>query len=281
MNQSMITASVTMGQLQKKLDTISHNVANVNTNGYKRRDVQFQDLLFQQLNNQTVHQQETGRNTSNGLRIGSGARVSQTILRMEQGAIIQTERPLDIAIGEKGIFFEVLPTDENESRRFTRDGAFYLTPNPDNADELFLVTGDGDYVMSATGNAIAIPANYDSINVTETGTILVTLKGDLDTEINLGQLQLFRVTKPQLLESIGDNYFSFPNLDQLGLGFDDVLELVPENEGKLIQGALEGSNVDLGKELSELILAQRAYQFNTRSISMADQMMGLVNNIRG
>ncbi|OIJ11719.1 flagellar biosynthesis protein FlgG [Anaerobacillus alkalilacustris] len=281
MNQSMITASVTMGQLQKKLDTISHNVANVNTNGYKRRDVQFQDLLFQQLNNQTVHQQETGRNTSNGLRIGSGARVSQTILRMEQGAINQTGRPLDIAIGEKGIFFEVLPTDENEPRRFTRDGAFYLTPNPNNADELFLVTGDGDFVMSATGNAIAIPANYDSINVTETGTILVTLKGELDTEINLGQLQLFRVTKPQLLESIGDNYFSFPDLEQLGLGFDDVLELVPENEGKLIQGALEGSNVDLGKELSELILAQRAYQFNTRSISMADQMMGLVNNIRG
>ncbi|MCT8140136.1 flagellar hook-basal body protein [Anaerobacillus sp. CMMVII] len=277
MNQSMITASVTMGQLQKKLDTISNNVANVNTTGYKRRDVQFQDLLFQQLNNQVVGTQETGRNTPLGIRIGSGARVSQTNVRMEQGALMQTGRALDLAISEQGAFFEVLPTEAGGERRFSRDGAFYLTPNATNNDELFLVTGDGDYVMSSTGGRITIPANYKSILVTDNGRIDVFLHDD--TQLNVGQLQLVKITKPQLLQNNGDNFFSFPNLDDLGLTFADVFGIV--GNGGIIQGTLESSNVDLGKELSELILAQRAYQFNTRSISMADQMMGLVNNIRG
>lgn len=278
MNRSMIMASVSMGQLQKKLDTISNNVANVNTNGFKRRDVQFQDLLFQQLNNQIVGTQETGRNTPNGIRIGSGAKVAQTNIRMEQGAIITTDRPLDLAFSEKGLFFEVLPTEENGERRFTRDGAFYLSPNPDNADEVFLVTSNGDFVMSSEGEAITLPAGYESIKVSESGVLSVTMNG---AEEQVARLQINRVTKPQLLENIGDNFFTFPNLEELELEFGDVLELVPENEGKLIQGALEGSNVDLSKEMTELILSQRNYQFNSRSISMADQMMGLVNNLRG
>lgn len=279
MNQSMISASVTMGQLQKKLDTISNNVANVNTTGFKRRDVQFQDLLFRQLNNQIVNEQETGRNTPNGLRIGSGAKVAQTNVRLEQGALMQTDRPLDLALTEKDLFFEVLATEEDEPRRFTRDGAFYLSPNPNNDEELFLVTGDGDFVMSRTGEAVTIPANYNEIIISDSGVINVRDRDGNDT--NVGQLQLVQVTKPQLLQNIGDNFFRFPNLEELELGFDDVLGFVPENVRGVMQGSLEGSNVDLGREMSELILAQRSYQFNTRSISMADQMMGLVNNIRG
>ncbi len=281
MNQNMITASVTMGQLQKKLDTISHNVANVNTHGFKRRDVQFQDLLFQQLNNQTVQQQETGRNTPFGLRVGSGAKVAQTNIRMEQGALLQTGRTLDVAFGEPNFLFEIVSLDGE--RRFTREGAFYFTPNPNNDDEVFLVTGKGDYVMSETGQAITIPAKHEALKIEPNGQILVTTKDEnnIDTEQEIGRLQIVRATKPQLLQNIGDNYFTFPNLNELGLTFDDVIENASANQGKLIQGSLESSNVDLGKELSELILTQRAYQFNTRSISMADQMMGLVNTIRG
>ncbi len=278
MNQSMITASVTMGQLQRQLDTISNNVANVNTTGFKRRDVQFQDLLFQQLNNQTVASQEVGRNTPLGLRTGTGARVSQTALRMEQGAIMQTGRPLDLALADKNLLFEVVSADGN--RQFTRDGAFYFTPNPNNDNEVYLVTGDGRYVMSETGQAITIPSRHESLLITDTGQIRVTTKNanNQDVEQEVARLQIVQITKPQLLQNIGDNYFAFPNLEGLGLTYQDVLDAVP---GKLVQGALEGSNVDLGKELSELILTQRAYQFNTRSISIADQMMGLVNNIRG
>jgi flagellar basal-body rod protein FlgG len=278
MNQSMITASASMGQLQKKLDVISNNVANVNTHSFKRRDVQFSDLLFQQVNNQPVANQETGRNTANGLRIGSGAKVAQTNVRMEQGSIMHTDRPLDLAMMEKSIFFEVLPTDDNNQRRFTRDGAFYLSENPNNLNELFLVTSEGEFVMSREGEKIAIPTDYDTIKVSDNGVVDITLKNG--NVVNVGELQLIHITKPQLLESIGNNFFRFPNLDELGLQFADVLEQAPQNEGQLIQGALEASNVDLSKELIELMIAQRSYQFNTRSISIADQMMGLVNSVR-
>ncbi|WNF37309.1 flagellar hook-basal body protein [Bacillaceae bacterium IKA-2] len=278
MNQSMITASASMGQLQKKLDAISNNVANVNTHSFKRRDVQFSDLLFQQVNNQPVANQETGRNTANGLRIGSGAKVAQTNVRMEQGSIMHTDRPLDLAMMEKSIFFEVLPTDDNNQRRFTRDGAFYLSENPNNLNELFLVTSEGEFVMSREGEKIAIPTDYDTIKVSDNGVVDITLKNG--NVVNVGELQMIHVTKPQLLESIGNNFFRFPNLDELGLQFADVLEQAPQNEGQLIQGALEASNVDLSKELIELMIAQRSYQFNTRSISIADQMMGLVNSVR-
>lgn len=279
MNQSMVTATATIGQLQKKLDAISNNLANVNTQAFKRRDVQFSDLLFQQLNNQPVAGQETGRNTPNGIRIGTGAKVGQTSVRMEQGALMHTDRPLDLAMMEKGTFFEVLPKEDSDQRRFTRDGAFYLSENPNNDQELHLVTSDGDFVMSREGDAIVIPANYDKILVSDAGVIDIKLKdGNI---LNVGELQLVRITKPQLLQNIGENFFVFPNLDELNLAFADVLEQVIGKEGQLMQGSLEASNVDLGKELSELMIAQRSYQFNTRSISIADQMMGLVNSVRG
>lgn len=277
MIQSMLTASVTMGQLQKKLDTISNNVANVNTNGFKRREVQFSDLLFQQVNNQTVNAQETGRNTPFGIRVGSGAKVGETSVRLEQGSIIQTGRELDVALTEKNVFFEIIPTEAGQPRQFTRDGAFYLSPNPNNTDEVFLVNGDGKYVMSEDGERIAIPASFDSIKISDDGRINVTLG---TTDITVGRLQLVEITKPQLLKNNGDNMLSFPDLVDLGLNIDDVLNVLPQNQGKLIQGALEGSNVDIGRELSEMMLAQRSYQFNARSVTMADQMLGLINTIR-
>ena len=280
MIQSMLTASVTMGQLQKKLDTVSHNVANVNTNGFKRREVQFSDLLFQQLNNQTVESQEVGRATPYGLRVGTGAKIGETSLRLEQGTIMKTDRPLDLALTEKGTYFEIMPTEEGQPRQFTRDGAFYLSPNPNNDNEVFLVTGAGNFVMSEAGTPISIPANFESINIEENGNVNVRINDVANTEVAVGQLQLVEVTKPQLLQSVGGNLLSFPNLEDLGLAIEDVLEELAPNQGKILQGSLEGSNVDLGKETSELILAQRSYQFNARSITMADQMLGLVNNIR-
>lgn len=280
MNQSMISASVTMGQLQKKLDTISNNIANVNTTGFKQREVQFRDLLFQQVNNQIVNAQETGRNTPFGIRVGAGSAVSTTNVRMEQGSIQTTDRPLDLALTQKGVFFEVMPTEDEERRRFTRDGAFYLSPNPVNEDELYLVNGDGNFIMSSEGERIVIPANYNSIHINDSGFIRVNVEGELEEQVDIAQLQLVRITKPQLLENIGDNFFTFPNLEELELDIADVLEAVLANENVLRQNALEMSNVDMGKQLSDLLIAQRSYQFNARSISMADQMMGLVNGLR-
>jgi flagellar basal-body rod protein FlgG len=276
MNQSMINSAVTMGQIQKKLDSTGHNLANANTQGYKRRDTSFSDLLIQQVNNQPLANFEAGRDTPNGIRVGSGAAVAQTAVRFQQGSIQETGRELDVSLTEPGYFFEISPTEQGE-RRFTRDGAFYLSPNPNVANENFLVNSKGDYVLSEEGDPISLPANYQSFLITESGNIQMTYEDG--TEENIAQLQLVNITKPQLLQNNGQNNFVFPNLEDLDLAMADVLE---ETAGIEVfrQSALEMSNVDTSKEMSDMLQAQRFYQFNSQAISITDQMMGLVTNLR-
>jgi len=277
MNQSMINSAVTMGQVQKRLDTTGHNLANANTTGYKRRDITFSDLLIQQSNNNlSIANRDIGRNTVNGIRVGSGAAVAQTAMRFEQGSIQDTGRELDVSLTEPGYFFEISPTELGE-RRFTRDGAFYLSPNPNGAGENFLVNSEGEYLLSVEGNPIVLPANYQNFTITESGNIQITF--DDGTEENVAQLQLVNITKPQLMQNNGENNFVFPNLGDLGLELDDVLEEAA-GTGVFRQSSLEMSNVDISKEMSDMIEAQRFYQFNSRAISITDQMMGLVTNLR-
>ncbi|KHF38746.1 flagellar hook-basal body protein [Halalkalibacter okhensis] len=279
MNTSMIAASVSMGQIQRKLDTISHNIANTNTTGYKRRESTFSDLLHQQVNNQSRAEMEVGRLTPNGLRVGTGAKIAQTAVRTEAGALLETERELDFALTEKNHFFRI-QTMENGApvERLTRDGAFYLSEDPDNAQALALVTSNGDFVLNAAGNRINLPRNFQTISLSGEGQLLVTLQDG--TVQNAGQLGLTNVLKPQLLDAVGDNMYRFPDLQALGLAANDVREDVAGNGQMVSQGFLEGSNVDLSKEMNDLIEAQRHYQFNARSISMADEMSGLVNGLR-
>lgn len=280
MNTSMINASVTMGQIQRQIDTISNNIANVNTIGYKRREATFSDLLFQQVNNQIVPSQEVGRLTPNGIRVGSGAKIAQTAIRMNQGALQHTERPLDIAITAKDQFFQV-QVDENGEQvvRYTKDGSFYFSPNPNNPNELYLVTGQGHFVLGQNG-PIIIPADHTEIQISENGLISVAdPEGDI---YDIDQLEMVRVDRPQMLEQAGENLFKLPeNLVDLGYVPADILNVIDPEEVSVRQGYVEGSNVDLGKEMTDLIVAQRSYQFNARSVTMADQMMGLVNSIRG
>ncbi|MCR6098530.1 flagellar hook-basal body protein [Salipaludibacillus agaradhaerens] len=276
MNQSMINSAVTMGQVQQKLNTIGHNLANANTTGYKQRDTSFADLLFQQVNNQPNVAREIGRQTPNGIRVGSGGAVVQTAVRFQQGAIQETGRQLDVALTEPGYFFELSPTETGE-RRFTRDGAFYLSPNPNAPGENNLVNSEGEFVLAADGNPISIPGGFEEFTITDNGTIQIALPDG--TFQDVAQLQLVNITKPQLLVNLGDNNFTFPNLDELGFGIDDVLE-ESAGTGVFQQSALEGSNVDLSKEMTNMLEAQRFYQFNSQAISITDQMMGLVSNLR-
>ncbi|WP_088104366.1 flagellar hook-basal body protein [Halalkalibacter urbisdiaboli] len=279
MNTSMITASVTMGQLQQKLDTISNNITNSNTTGFKRREATFSDLLFQQVHTQSDLSKEVGRLTPAGLRVGSGARIAQTALRLEQGAIMSTDRELDFAISVRDHFFQV-GTIENgqQENRLTRDGAFYFSEDPDNNQLLTIVNSNGDFLLDAEGNRLNVPVNFSKLNLSNTGQLTATLN-DGNT-VNVGQLSLIRVLKPQLLESVGGNQFRIPDVAALGYQEGDVFEAVAAGESYVTQGALEGSNVDLSREMSELIATQRHYQFNTRAISMADEMSGLVNGLR-
>lgn len=279
MNTSMIAASVTAGQLQRKLDTLSHNIANTNTTGFKRRETTFSDLLFQQVNNQTVTSMEGGRLTPNGLRVGVGAKIAQTALRLDQGPLRQTDRELDFAIAQKNHFFRIGVIENGQQvERLTRDGAFYLSEDPENPELLTIVTSNGDFLLDGGFNRINVPMNFQSISLSTEGFLRATLNDG--TIEDLGQLALTQIHKPQLLEATGDNLYRIPDLAALGFAEEDVFEEVPGNAGRLVQGSLEGSNVDLSREMSELLTTQRHYQFNTRSISMADEMSGLINGIR-
>ncbi|NEU30386.1 flagellar hook-basal body protein [bacterium LRH843] len=278
MNASHI-AAVTAGQLQRKIDTISNNIANANTTGFKRRETTFSDLLHQQVHNQSAIQKENGRMTPYGLRVGVGAKIASTALRLDQGSLIETKRELDFAIAEKNHFFRIGTTENGiQETQLTRDGSFYLSIDPDQEDRLTIVTANGDYLLDGGFTRISVPADFRSISLSKEGYLqAVRQNGEIE---ELGQLALTHVHKPQLLESMGGNLFRLPDAAALGFEDGDLFEEVPGNEGLLVQGSLESSNVDLAREMSELLQVQRHYQFNTRSISIADEMAGLVNGIR-
>ena len=280
MNRTMITATNTLSQLQKQMDIVSHNMANIDTTGYKRREASFADLMFQQFNNQQNAAAEGNRLTPNGIRQGVGAKLAQSKIVMTQGNIKSTDRALDMAFTKEGQYFRVLEQGENGSAvRYTRDGAFYLTPLSDS--ETMLVTGDGYPVLDENNNPITINGQVKEYQVTENGRLIAIMENGGSREFNLGVVQ---VNKPQFLEQKGGNLLGLPeNMAELNGTEEEILtELngAMRNQIAIQQRALEQSNVDMSKEMTELINLQRSYQFQSRSVSIADQMMGLVNGIR-
>ncbi|GIN63018.1 flagellar hook-basal body complex protein FlhP [Robertmurraya siralis] len=280
MNRTMITATNTLAQLQKQMDVISHNMANIDTNGYKRREATFTELIYQQFNNQRRAQAEVNRLTPNGIRQGTGAKLAQIQLVMTQGNIKPSDRFLDTALTKEGQLYKVLvQTDAGAEIQYTRNGAFYLSPISEN--ELALVTADGHSIVDENNNPIYINADAKDFTIDSMGQMTVTMNNGLPQVFNLGVVQ---VDKPQFLIAKGNNLYGLPtNFDQLNVGIDDILtDLVGplRTEIGIQQGALESSNVDMAKEMTDLINTQRAYQFQSRSVSIADQMMGLVNGIR-
>lgn len=279
MNGSMITASVSMGQIQKKIDTIGNNLANLDTNGYKSREVQFSSLLVGQMDNLPGEDNQIGRLTPDGIRLGYGAGVGETNLNLAPGHITQTDRELDVAISEPSQFFQIESVDDNgrSNRVYTRDGAFYLQPDDTNPNVLNLVTKDGNFVLGEAGR-IQVPARFDKIAINEHGEINVTLNDG--TSAAGGRLSTVNILRPQLMKSLSDNQFSLPDLAEQNLNQTDILQTVGANATTVQQGFLEKSNVDLTQEMTQLIGAQRSYQFNARAISIADETLGLINSIR-
>ncbi|WP_100009919.1 flagellar hook-basal body protein [Lentibacillus sediminis] len=275
MSQMMIQAAVTMNQLQQKMDIIGNNMANSQTTGYKTRQADFASLLFQQIDNLTDPANAEGRLTPDGIRVGSGARIAQTVIDLSPGTMRQTDRSLDVALPEENHLFQIQVTENGvQETRYTRDGAFYLNPVNNNQD-VMLTTGEG-YPIVGTNGPIIIPEGFDAITVRENGQITVQ-RGEL-TEV-AGEIAVVEAVRPRILEAMGTNTFRLPDLEALGL---DQGEIIQEAGGNnlLQSGVLETSNVDIGKQMTDLINAQRSYQFQARTISMGDQMMGLVNQLR-
>jgi flagellar basal-body rod protein FlgG len=275
MNSTMITATNTLSQLQKQMDIISNNLANLDTTGYKSKQATFTDLLFNQINNQSNANSEIGRLTPMGIRQGVGAKLGQVQINMEQGALKPTGRDLDTALQKEGQYYKVLVQKDNTSTvQYTRDGAFYLTPVAQN--EVMLVTSDGYPVLDENSQQITFSGDASKYTIDPNGRLDVTMTNGTRNSFNLGVIQ---VNKPQFLEQKGGNLVGLP--DNVP-GVDVFTELTGQERQQISIGQrmLEQSNVDMSKEMTNLISVQRAYQFQAKSVTMADQMMGLINGIR-
>lgn len=278
----MITATNTLSQLQKQMDMISHNLANIDTAGYKRREASFTDLLVQEYRNQPNNALEPqNRMTPFNLRQGNGARLGQIQLILSQGSLKTTDRQLDTAFTAEGQFYRVMVQNEDGSSAMslTRNGALYLSPLSDN--ETMLVNSDGHAILDENNQPITITGNVKNFNINNTGLLTAEMYNGTSQEVNLG---VILINKPQFLEQKGANLLGLPdNLAELGVTEEEVMTnlIGPlRNQIAIQQSVLEQSNVDMSKEMTDLINVQRSYQFHSKSITLADQMLGLVNGIR-
>ncbi|MEK4951701.1 flagellar hook-basal body protein [Bacillus sp. FSL W8-1127] len=274
MNRIMINATNTLGQLQKQLDVISNNLANADTNGFKSREATFSDLLVQQFQNQLHPNREMGRMTPEGIRLGTGAKLAQTKMNTKLGPIQTTGRSLDLALTNENQYFKVLVQENGrEEIRFTRNGAFYLSPV--NGNQVMLVTAEGYPVLDEQNRPVQLNRQAgQNITVDKTGRLSV----GGGQAVNLG---IVSIERPQYLEQKGNNLLGLPADSTVAIG-EVARDLTGalRSEISVQQGALEKSNVDISKEMTDMINVQRSYQFQSRSVTLGDQMMGLVNSLR-
>ena len=261
MIRALWSAASGMAAQQLNMDTIAHNLANVNTTGFKRTRVDFQDLLYQTLRVPGSVVAE-GAEIPTGIQVGLGVRTAATQKMFEQGDFQQTEAPLDLVIEGDG-FFQILRPDG--SIAYTRAGSFKLDGNGT------IVTSDG-YALEPS---IVIPSDAVSISVGTDGTVSCYLAGETDPQV-LGNIQLAKFANPGGLLSVGRGLY------EASAASGEPVTGTPglDGFGTISQGYLEMSNVKVVEEMVNMIVAQRAYEANSKAIQIADDMLQSANNIR-
>lgn len=261
MIRALWSAASGMFSQQMSVDTTSHNLANVNTPGYKRVRLEFQDLLYQNL--------RPALSTEAGLQVGLGVKSSASARSFGEGSLQQTENPLDMAIEGTG-FFEVEMPDGEPA--YTRDGSFKMDGDGR------IVTSSGNAVRltgsGRTGGTLEIPKGSTDLRISRDGRVTVKAEnGDLR---ELGRVRLVNFVNPAGLEAIGGNLFRATPAS------GDLVEGNPGERGfgTIAQQFLEMSNVQVITEMINLITAQRAYELNSKAIQSADEMLGIANNLR-
>ncbi|MFP4312705.1 MAG: flagellar basal-body rod protein FlgG [Alphaproteobacteria bacterium] len=247
---------------QMNVDTISNNIANMTTTGFKRQRAAFLDLIYQNIDRPGSTSSDAGTTVPSGIQMGLGVRTGAVYRMVGQGAIQITENPLDLAITGEGYFQIQLPSGQTA---YTRDGTFQMNENGE------LVTVQG-YTVDP---GITIPENALDIDINANGEVLVRLEGQVALQ-NLGQLQLSTFVNPVGLEAVGDNLF----LETEASGAASTGNPGENQFGAIRQGALEQSNVNVVEEITRLISAQRAYEMNSNVISTSDEMMQTAGQLR-
>ena len=247
---------------QMNVDLISQNIANMTTTGYKRRNVAFQDLMYQNIDRPGSTSSDTGTIVPTGLQLGLGVRPAAVAREHGQGAVRITENPLDMAITGEGFFQIEMP---NGNTAYTRDGTFQVNENGE------IVTVDG-YLLEP---GITIPEDALTVDINAQGEVIVNLPNQTASQ-NIGQIELANFINPAGLEAIGDNLL----LETDASGAPNTGNPGEDDFGAIQQSALEQSNVNVVEEITELITAQRAYEMNSNIISTTDEMLQTLGQLR-
>lgn len=246
---------------QLNLDVIANNLANVNTNGYKKSRADFQDLMYQVLEEPGTQSNQRGTSPT-GMQVGLGVRPSSVGKLFSEGDFTSTENPLDVSIEGDGFFQVTMPTGETT---YTRAGNFKLNENG------ILCTADG-YELSP---AITIPTDAQSITIAENGTVSVKQPGNA-TPTQVGQLQTVKFQNPAGLRARGKNLFD----ETESSGSPQVGTPSENGFGSLSQGYLESSNVSVVEEIVGMVTGQRAYEANSKVIQTADSLLSNAINVK-
>lgn len=262
--RSLWTAATGMKAQQFNIDTISNNLANVNTTSYKVKRAEFKDLFYENIKRSNLTQ-DGGRPVN--LEVGHGVMPVATKSDFRTSSFVETQGTFDFAINGDGFFAVELP---NGDLRYTRDGSFKLSVDGDEAN---LVTSDGYFVLSEDDDIITVENELKNISVDEMGYIYGE---DEDGEsVEIARLMLTSFMNPQGLQNKGQNLYS-----ETGASGEAIFLEGDEMDTKVMQGYLEASNVQVVDEMVKMISAQRAYEINSKTISTTDEMMQLANNLK-
>jgi flagellar basal-body rod protein FlgG len=246
---------------QTHLDVVSHDLANVNTSGFKKLRADFQDLIYQ-INREPGVPVEPDSMIPTGIQVGLGTKVAGTTRIFAQGSLQTTDNPTDIAIAGTGFYQVTMP---DGTIAYTRDSNWKIDANGQ------IVTHDG-YLMEP---AIVVPEEATDFSVSLTGAVTVKLAGEVEAE-EIGQIELARFINPAGLRSVGRNLF----LETAASGAPVLGEPGEDGFGTLEQRTIEMSNVQVVEEMVEMIVAQRAYEANSKTITTADELLRIANNLR-
>jgi len=252
MTLSLYSAATGMDAQQLNLNTIANNLANVNTPGFKKSKIEFQDLLYQKPR-ASGSESGGGNIVPTGVEVGNGSRVAAVSKVFTQGELSQTGQNLDMAIQGDG-FFQIQRPDGTIG--YTRDGAFKLSAAGQ------VVTSDG---MPVLGGFQPIPAGTSSVSIAQDGTVSV----QNSTGTQTFRIQVARFANPSGLSSLGGNLYQ----ETAASGTPEVGSPGEQGYGTVMQGYIEGSNVNIVEEMVNLIVAQRAYEINSKSIQTSDEML--------
>ena len=260
--RSLAIGATGMLAQQMNVDVIANNLANMTTTGFKRQRIEFHDLLYQNITRPGTASSSADTTTPSGLQLGLGVRAAATYRIHTQGAVQITDSELDIAINGEGFLQIELP---NGDTGYTRAGSLQVNQDGE------IVTNEGFVVEPG----ITIPEDITNLEINRDGEVFGRLRDQAEL-VEIGRFDLVMFINPAGLEAIGDTNYK----ETEASGAPIIGNPGEDNFGTIIQGALEQSNVDSVKEITNMITAQRAYEMNSQVISTSDEMMGTITQLR-